>query len=66
MPRHFVQSAEQVGLRASTINDIMNDLKDRTPAAVTEQLPSDFPDRLRNSIVDGVTQRLQVIEANPQ
>lgn len=66
MPRHFAQSAHQVGMPASVIQTLMNDLVERTPqamASVAEKLPSDFPEQITASILGGMQRRLKIIEA---
>lgn len=64
MPRHFVQSAEQAGVPASTVETILLELKERAPKAmsgVLEQLPDDFPINIKTSIVRGIQKRLELI-----
>ncbi len=63
-PRHFRESAEQAGMPASTVREITDELQRTWPtalAAATGQLPKNFPERIVNSIVAGVAQRLRLI-----
>ena len=65
-PRHFRQSAEQAGMPARTVHEIAEELLSAWPAAlaaVSGQLPKDFPARLADSIVRGIEQRLQIVRA---
>lgn len=65
LPRHFVQSAEQAGMPASVVHELLNELVERAPkaiAAVVEALPSNFPKAMIASILDGMRRRLKVIE----
>lgn len=66
LPRHFVQSAEQAGMPATTVSEIMQELVDRTPHAIataTEQLPSGFPKQIKASIVRGLNERIGLLGA---
>ena len=61
MPRHYIQSAAQVGMPAATVRAIIDELKADTPAAidsVCDQLPNDFPENIRDSICDAARARL--------
>jgi serine/threonine-protein kinase HipA len=62
MPRHYIQSAAQVGMPAAIVRAIINELKADTPAAidsVCDQLPNDFPENIRDSICDAARARLR-------
>jgi serine/threonine-protein kinase HipA len=66
-PRHFLQSAEQAGMPASTVHAIAEELLSAWPAALavaSGQLPKDFPARLVDSIVGAAQQRLEIIRAD--
>jgi serine/threonine-protein kinase HipA len=61
MPRHFVESAEKVGVPGSVVREQLKELADLAPLAiegVTKSLPSGFPRDISSSIVRGVEQRL--------
>jgi serine/threonine-protein kinase HipA len=61
MPRHFVESAEKVGVPGSVVREQLKELADLAPRAierVTKSLPSGFPRDISSSIVRGVEQRL--------
>jgi serine/threonine-protein kinase HipA len=61
MPRHFVESAEHVGVPGSVVREQLEELADLAPRAiesVTKGLPSEFPREISSSIVRGVEQRL--------
>ncbi len=61
MPRHFVESAEKVGVPGSVVREQLKELADLAPRAiesVTKSLPSGFPHDISSSIVRGVEQRL--------
>jgi serine/threonine-protein kinase HipA len=61
MPRHFVESAEHVGVPGSVVREQLEELADLAPRAiesVTKSLPSEFPRDISSSIVRGVEQRL--------
>ena len=62
MPRHFLQTAVRAGMPGAEVQTVMDELKDRVPAAldtVRGQLGADFPDQLANSICEGIASRLQ-------
>jgi serine/threonine-protein kinase HipA len=62
MPRHFVQTAEVAGIPADTIPGILSELVAEAPAAlekVREELPASFPEKIYNSIANGVRRRLR-------
>jgi serine/threonine-protein kinase HipA len=61
MPRHFVESAEKVGVPGSVVREQLKELADLAPRAiesVIKSLPSGFPRDISSSIVRGVEQRL--------
>jgi hypothetical protein len=61
MPRHFVESAEHVGVPGSVAREQLEELADLAPRAiegVTKSLPRKFPRDISSSIVRGVEQRL--------
>lgn len=61
MPRHFVESAEKVGVPGNVVREQLKELADLAPHAikgVTKSLPSGFPQDISSSIVRGVEQRL--------
>lgn len=61
MPRHFVESAEKMGVQGSVVREQLNELADPAPRAiesVTKSLPPGFPCDISSSIVGGIEQRL--------
>lgn len=65
MPRHFVESAEKIGVPGSVVREQLKDLIDLAPRAietVANSMRSGFPDDISNSIVRGVEQRLALAE----
>lgn len=65
-PRHFGQTAKLAGLADGmaemALTQISNDLPDAI-AAVSSSLPEDFPEELRDSIVEGALKRCSTISA---
>jgi serine/threonine-protein kinase HipA len=64
LPRHFIQSAAQGGMPARAIEEIMQELVDRVPAAIaaaSARLPEDFPKQIRASIVEGLNARHEIL-----
>lgn len=64
LPRHFIQSAERAGMPATAVEQIMDELTDRTPNAieqVTAQLPRDFPKHISESIIRALVERSKVL-----
>ncbi len=62
MPRHFVQTAAKAGMHQRVVPDIIQELRPQMPLAidtVCHALPAEFPQGLRDSITDGIQQRLQ-------
>jgi serine/threonine-protein kinase HipA len=61
MPRHFVESAEKVGIPGSVVREQLKELADLAPRAiesVPKSLPSGFKRDISSSIVRGVERRL--------
>ena len=66
MPRHFLQTAAQIGMSLSVVNRILHELNGDMPVALEaacKALPGDFPEQLRDAIVGGAEQRLRLITA---
>jgi len=64
LPRHFVQTAGRTGLPEETVTRVVGEFHERMPGAiqtVCDNLPGDFPDALRDAIVNGIEQRLERI-----
>ena len=62
LPRHFVQTARQVGMPPAQVQLVIDELKDRVPQALDtarNQLGPNCPEDLGNNICDGAAQRLQ-------
>jgi serine/threonine-protein kinase HipA len=67
MPRHFVQTAAKAGIHQRVVPDIIQELRLQTPLAINtvwHALPTEFPQRLRDSITDGIQRRLQRLTAD--
>jgi serine/threonine-protein kinase HipA len=65
VPRHFLQTAASCGLPAAMVQDLFMELSERAPAAIDEtlaNLPSDFPEAVAQSIIDGMRKRLRLFE----
>ena len=68
MPRHFVESAENVGVPGSVVHEQLKELAALAPRAiesVIQRLPSGFPSDISSSIVGGIRQRLTLAESSP-
>ena len=64
IPRHFVQTAENSGLRATVVEQVYADLAESAEAAIDATLaalPDDFPVELADSIAGGMRKRLRLI-----
>lgn len=64
LPRHFIQSAERAGMPAAAVEQIMDELTDRTPNAieqVTAHLSRDFPKHISESIIRALVERSKVL-----
>jgi serine/threonine-protein kinase HipA len=64
MPRHFVESAEKMGIPGRVVREQLNELADLAPHAiesVTKGLPPGFPADITSSIIHGVEQRLTLV-----
>jgi serine/threonine-protein kinase HipA len=69
LPRHFLQSAAQAGMPATTVENIMDELVSEAPAATTsalKRLPSDFPEHIHTSILGGLAARLKLVRDRPR
>lgn len=65
-PRHLFQTGESAGMGENVVRSILDELCTGVPRAldrVKAELPSDFPERLVDSISNGARQRLQILEA---
>ena len=66
-PRHFHQTARAAGMPGETVTELMENIAERLPGAideVTADLPDDFPQPVRTSIVRGLAQRGRVLRAS--
>jgi serine/threonine-protein kinase HipA len=66
MPRHFIQTAKTAGMPAADVQAIYDVLVADMPGAidtVCKDLPDNFPEPIRDSIVAGVNKRLERIGA---
>jgi len=62
MPRHFLQSAAKAGMPGFTVSEIIGQLRIQMPLAidaVCDELPLNFPEQLRKSIMGGILSRLR-------
>jgi serine/threonine-protein kinase HipA len=60
-PRHFFQTADQVGIGPQVIESVIQELLDGTASAVesvVDSLPANFPDEIESSIEAGIKGRL--------
>ena len=63
-PRHFKQSADGAGLADGMVELALNQVSDTLPdaiATVSNSLPEDFPEALRDSIAEGALKRCGTI-----
>ncbi len=61
LPRHYQQTAKHCTLAADTLENIFSEISDKLPAALEKsqnQLSSDFPPALADSIISGAKKRL--------
>lgn len=61
-PRHFIETGERVGLSEEVIIKMFAELKAKTPIAikaVREQLPSDFPIQISETIFSGLSKQAE-------
>ena len=66
MPRHFLESAAVAGMPATTVQAILNELRDSVPGAIDTacaDLPGEFPAAIRDAIAGGASRRMQRIGA---
>jgi serine/threonine-protein kinase HipA len=64
-PHHFHQTAERAGMGKQVVSTILEELLSEVPKAVDHvlsDLPDNFPMDIANSISDGMTQRLRVLQ----
>ncbi|QSX37556.1 type II toxin-antitoxin system HipA family toxin [Shewanella sedimentimangrovi] len=65
-PRHFIQTAKAVGFDPDTMAGIMMEIADMLEpviAKVRAELPTDFPEHIRESILNGLTERAKRLTA---
>jgi len=63
-PRHFFQTADQVGIGRQVIESVIQELLDGTASAVESvvaSLPANFPDEIASSIEAGIKGRLGLL-----
>lgn len=61
VPRHFIETAEESGMPARTVQALMEELLVQTPDAidiVLKNLPPNFPEEIASSISEGMKHRL--------
>ncbi len=59
-PRHFIQTAKAIGFDTQTMTAILQEVADSVDAVITKvmaQLPEDFPEHIRDSILTGLKNR---------
>jgi serine/threonine-protein kinase HipA len=68
-PRHFFQTAALAGIGKDVVPSIIEELRGEvivTVDRVKEDLPTSFPDKIVNSISNGIKRRLQILESGDQ
>jgi serine/threonine-protein kinase HipA len=68
-PRHFFQTAARAGIGKDVLPSILEELCHDVPAAidrVNADLPTGFPDKIADSISNGIKRRLRVLETGDQ
>lgn len=61
VPRHFIETAEESGMPARTVQALLEELLVQTPEAidiVLKNLPPNFPEEIASSISEGMKHRL--------
>lgn len=64
MPRHFVESAQKVGVPANDVENIFSELRETAPSAITkvrESVKDAIPTELSRSIIGGAEERLRLL-----
>ena len=64
-PRHFAQTVNRAGMGKQVVSTLIEELLSGFPSAigrVLSELPSEFPDEIASSIIDGIKRRLRVLE----
>ncbi|WP_144212156.1 type II toxin-antitoxin system HipA family toxin [Shewanella donghaensis] len=59
-PRHFIQTAKAVGFDPKIMTDILQEVADSVEGVihrVTAKLPDDFPEHIKESILNGLSER---------
>jgi serine/threonine-protein kinase HipA len=65
-PRHFLQSATKAGVGKDVVPSIIEELHNTALAAIDRigaDLPSGFPQKLAESISNGIRRRLMILES---
>lgn len=68
-PRHFFQTANKAGIGKDVVPSIIQELRGETTAAVDRvnaNLPTGFPEKLADSISNGIKRRLRILETENQ
>jgi len=62
--RHFIQTANRVGIGTQVVLSILEQLRDTVESAIDREaarLPQDFPQEIADSILSGIKKRLQTL-----
>ena len=65
LPRHYYQSAKRAGVAQSVVTSILDEIQIELMSAidkVSNELPRDFPENIKQSIVEGVHSRVCLIQ----
>jgi len=68
LPRHWIAQGARVGFNADQVTELINELIQRTPEAITAvqvQLPEDFPKDIAETIFGGLTRHSQKLARFP-
>jgi serine/threonine-protein kinase HipA len=66
LPRHFHQTAAQIGMAEAVMTGILDEIGTNLQPAIDKvlrELPRGFPDEIRDAIVDGAIGRLRLVDA---
>jgi serine/threonine-protein kinase HipA len=68
-PRHFYQTADRAGIGKEVVTSIIDELREQTLEAVDRvlsALPANFPEKIANSICNGIKRRLRILQNDEQ
>lgn len=67
-PRHFLATAKTVGFSQQTMQEILNEFAERAPHVIQrlqEKLPDDFSKHIKDSILEGLQNRVRRLQDEP-